>query len=119
MKQILIVEDNEANMKLFCDVLEYKNYTVDKAYDGLEAYEKIKSNNYNLIVLDIQLPKLDGFSLLTKLRDENINYPITLIVSAFAMDKDKQRAYALGCENYITKPIDVINFLSTVEKLVK
>ena len=118
MKKILIVEDNEANMKLFCDILEYKKYAVEKAFDGLEAYEKIKSNNYDLIVLDIQLPKMDGFSLLTKLKDDNVNLPKTLIVSAFAMDKDKQRAYALGCENYITKPIDIMNFLSTVEKLI-
>ena len=69
------------------------------------------------MILDIQLPVLDGFSLLKKLKGENIKYPKTIIVSAFAMDKDKQTAKMLGCENYITKPIDIMNVLATVEKL--
>ena len=74
MKKILIVEDNAANMKLFCDVLEYKNYSVEKATDGLEAYEKIKSMQFDLVVLDIQLPKLDGLSLLKKIKEEKITF---------------------------------------------
>ena len=119
MKKILIVEDNPTNMKLFADILEAKNYSVTKTYDGLEAYGVIKENSFDLMILDIQLPELDGFSLLKKLKDENINYPQTLIVSAFAMDKDKQKAKALGCDNYITKPIDIMNFLATVKKLTK
>ncbi len=119
MKNILIVEDNPTNMKLFADILEAKNYSVTKTYDGLEAYGVIKENSFDLMILDIQLPELDGFSLLKKLKDENINCPQTLIVSAFAMDKDKQKAKALGCDNYITKPIDIMNFLATVEKLAK
>ncbi|HIQ89420.1 TPA: response regulator [Candidatus Galligastranaerophilus faecipullorum] len=119
MKKILIVEDSPVNMKLFTDILEAKNYDVTKTYDGKEAYEKIKSSAYDLMILDIQLPVLDGFSLLKKLKDENIKYPKTIIVSAFAMDKDKQTAKMLGCENYITKPIDIMNFLAAVEKLAK
>lgn len=119
MKKILIVEDNPVNMKLFADILEAKNYDVTKTYDGEEAYKKIKSSAYDLMILDIQLPVLDGFSLLKKLKDENIKYPKTIIVSAFAMDKDKQTAKMLGCENYITKPIDIMNFLAAVEKLAK
>lgn len=119
MKKILIVEDNPTNMKLFADILEAKGYSVTKTYDGLEAYNVIKENSFDLMILDIQLPELDGFSLLKKLKDENINCPKTLIVSAFAMDKDKQKAKALGCDNYITKPIDIMNFLATVEKLAK
>ena len=119
MKKILIVEDNPTNMKLFADILEAKGYSVTKTYHGLEAYGVIKENSFDLMILDIQLPELDGFSLLKKLKDENINCPKTLIVSAFAMDKDKQKAKALGCDNYITKPIDIMNFLATVEKLAK
>ncbi len=119
MNKILIVEDNPTNMKLFADILEAKNYSVTKTYDGLEAYGVIKENSFDLMILDIQLPELDGFSLLKKLKDENINCPKTLIVSAFAMDKDKQKAKALGCDNYITKPIDIMNFLATVKKLTK
>ena len=119
MKKILIVEDNPVNMKLFADKKKKKNYDVTKTYDGEEAYKKIKSSAYDLMILDIQLPVLDGFSLLKKLKGENIKYPKTIIVSAFAMDKDKQTAKMLGCENYITKPIDIMNFLATVEKLAK
>ena len=119
MKKILIVEDNPTNMKLFADILEAKGYSVTKTYDGLEAYGVIKENSFDLMILDIQLPELDGFSLLKKLKDENINCPKTLIVSAFAMHKDKQKPKALGCDNYITKPIDIMNFLATVEKLAK
>ncbi len=117
MKNVLIVEDNETNMKLFADILEAKNYNVTKAFDGLEAYNILKKESFDLLILDIQLPILDGFSLLKKIKDENIDCPNTLIVSAFAMDKDKQTAKALGCNNYITKPIDIMNFLSIVEKL--
>lgn len=117
MKKILIVEDNPTNMKLFADILETKGYNVTKNYDGLEAYNTIKQNHYDLMILDIQLPELDGFSLLKKLNEEKIKYPKTLIVSAFAMDKDKQTAKALGCDNYITKPIDIMNFISMVKKL--
>ncbi len=117
MKKILIVEDNPTNMKLFADILDAKGYIVFKAYDGVEAYDKIKSGSFDLVILDIQLPKLDGFSLLRKLQCDNLNCPKTLIVSAFAMDKDKQTAKALGCENYITKPIDIVNFITIVEKL--
>ena len=119
MKRILIVEDNEFNMKLFADVLEYQHYSVEKAYDGLEAYDKIKNNKYDLIVLDIQLPKLDGFSLLNKLQNENFDIPKVIIASACAMDSDKAKAESLGIKNYITKPIDINNFIETVKKELK
>lgn len=119
MKKILIVEDNELNMKLFYDILQYQKYTLDKAYDGIEAYEKIKKNTYDLIILDIQLPKLDGFSLLEKLQKEKIKYPPVIIASACAMDKDKIKAKEFAIDSYITKPIDINNFINTVKnKLV-
>ena len=119
MKKILVVEDNETNMKLFCDILEYKGYKVTKNFDGQEAYTTIKNNSFDLMILDIQLPKLDGFSLIKKLKEENIKIPKTIVVSAFAMDKDKQNAKMLGCDEYLTKPIDIMNFISTVEKHTK
>ena len=68
MKKILIVEDNELNMKLFYDILSYSKYDVKKAYDGLEAYNIIKENNFDLIILDVQLPKMNAFELLSKLK---------------------------------------------------
>ena len=119
MKKILIVEDNELNMKLFFDILKYQNYEPDKAYDGFEAYDKIRQNNFDLIILDIQLPKLDGFSLLEKLNNEQINIPPVIIASACAMDSDKQRAKEFGINNYITKPIDINNFIKIIQQILQ
>ena len=119
MKNILIVEDNELNMKLFNDILKYQNYETDTAADGLEAYQKIKENSYNLIILDIQLPKLDGFSLLEKLQKEKITIPPVIIASACAMDTDKLKAKNYGIDTYLTKPIDINNFITTVKNKIE
>ncbi len=103
-------------MKLFYDILTYQNYDVEKAYDGLEAYQKIESNKYDLIILDIQLPKMDGFKVLKKLKEKNISLSNIIIVSACAMDEDKAKAKAFNIETYLTKPIDINNFLKTVKE---
>lgn len=118
MKKVLIVEDNEFNMKLFFDILKYQNYDPQKAYDGIEAYNKILKENYDLIILDIQLPKLDGFSLLEKLTKENVKLPPIIIASACAMDSDKARAKEYGINHYITKPIDLNNFMTVVKSVI-
>ena len=115
MKKILIVEDNELNMKLVFDILQYQKYEPIKAIDGEIAYEKIKSEKFDLIILDIQLPKLNGFELLEKLKKENISLPPVIIASACAMDSDKQLAQKYGINTYITKPIDLNNFIKAVK----
>ena len=116
MKKVLIVEDNELNMKLFFDILKYQNYEPIKALDGLEAYNLIKKEAYDLIILDIQLPKLNGFELLEKLKKDNIVIPPTIIASACAMDEDKNKAKSFGIKDYITKPIDLNNFIKIVKE---
>ena len=116
MKKILIVEDNELNMKLFQDILQYQNYQTDKAMDGVVGLEKIKSNEYDLIILDIQLPKMDGFTILENLKKEEIETPPIIIASACAMDSDKLKAQNYGIKDYITKPIDINNFIKTVKQ---
>lgn len=118
MKKILVVEDNELNMKLFVDILKYQNFDVDVAQDGLVAYEKIKSSFYDLVILDIQLPKLDGFSMLEKLQNENVTIPPIIVASACVMDADKMRAKKYNVENYITKPIDINNFIAIVKQTI-
>ena len=115
-KKILIVEDNELNMKLFFDILTYQTFEVEKSFDGLDAYNKLKENKYDLVILDIQLPKLDGFSLIEKLKYENIILPSIIVVSACAMDSDKQKAKDYGIFDYLTKPIDINNFIKTVKE---
>ena len=116
MKKILIVEDNELNMKLFYDILQFQKYEPIKAMDGLEGYEKIKNNKFDLVVLDIQLPKMTGFQILEKLKEENIEFPPIIIASACAMDEDKKKAQELGIKDYITKPIDISNFIKIVKQ---
>ena len=116
MKKILIVEDNELNMKLFFDILTYQKYSPIKALDGEEAYDKIKSELFDLIILDIQLPKMTGFELLEKLKEENIAIPPVVIASACAMDEDKKKAQSYGINDYITKPIDINSFIKTIKQ---
>jgi len=116
MKKILIVEDNELNMKLFVDILSFHKFETIKANDGEIAYDLIKKNEFDLIILDIQLPKLTGFELLEKLNKENFKIPPVIITSACAMDCDKQKAKEFGIEDYITKPIDINNFIKTVKQ---
>lgn len=116
MKKILIIEDNELNMKLFFDILKYQKYEPIKAMDGLSGYEKIKSEKFDLIILDIQLPKMTGFQILEKLKEENVILPPVIIASACAMDEDKKRAQSYGIDDYITKPIDINNFIKTVKQ---
>ena len=118
MKKILIIEDNELNMKLFYDILKYQNYEPIKAMDGLSGYEKIKNEKFDLIILDIQLPKMTGFQILEKLKSDNFKLPPIIIASACAMDEDKKKALEYGIKDYITKPIDINNFVKVVnEKL--
>ena len=80
MKKILIVEDNELNMKLFYDILLYQKYSPEKAMDGLSAYNLIKNEKFDLIILDIQLPKMTGFELLEKY-DEGVPVAIEMVAS--------------------------------------
>lgn len=116
MKKILIVEDNELNMKLFFDILQYQKYEPIKAFDGLDAYNKIKEDKFDLIILDIQLPGLTGFELLEKIKQENIPHGKIIITSAHAMDSDKQKAKEYEIDDYITKPIDINNFIKTIKQ---
>ncbi len=111
MTKILIAEDNESNMKLMYDLLSSQNYDVHKAFDGEEALQKLKNNNYDLLILDIQMPKKSGYDVL-----KEINTPIkVIIVSACAMEKDIELAKNIGYLNYLTKPIKVFAFLEKVK----
>lgn len=116
MKKILIIEDNEFNMKLFYDILQFQKYHPEKAFDGEEGYKKIKNKKFDLIILDIQLPKMTGFEILERIKKEKIELPPIIIASACAMDEDKKKANALGISDYITKPIDINNFIKVVKQ---
>lgn len=118
-KKILIIEDNEISMKLFADLLITKGYVVSKSYDGEEGYELLKENKFDLLLLDIQLPKMSGFELLERAEKEGLKLPKTVIVSAFATPDEINRAKFYNIKNYITKPIDVMKFIVMIDTLLE
>ncbi len=115
MAQILIVEDNELNLKLMKDILEAQSYTVDTALDGQQGLDKALHNDYALILLDIQMPVVSGYDFL---RAFNKKTPV-IVVSACAMENEVNKAKELGCVDYISKPIQLMEFLNTVKKYLK
>ena len=114
-KTILIVEDNELNMKLFNDLLQAHGYDTLQTKDGNEAVSMTEEHRPDLILMDIQLPKISGLEItkLIKENDELKDIPV-IAVTAFAMKGDEEKIMEGGCDGYIAKPISVPNFLETV-----
>lgn len=114
-KKILIVEDNELNMKLFCDLLEAHSYKTIRARDGQIALDKVRSERPDLILMDIQLPEQSGLEVTRKLQEDPDYAEIPVVaVTAFATHEDEERILQGGCKAYISKPISVRNFIETV-----
>ena len=118
-KTVMIVEDNELNMKLFHDLLDAQGYRTIQTRDGLEALDLAREHRPDLILMDIQLPEVSGLEVTKWLKedDELCRIPI-VAVTAFAMKGDEERILSGGCEAYIAKPISVTNFLDTVAKFL-
>lgn len=114
MSKILLIEDNELNLKLMKDILESQKYEVDAAKDGQDGLDKANSNEYDLILLDLQMPVVSGYDFLDAYKKKT---PV-IVVSACAMDEEISRAKALGCSDFITKPIKIAEFLMTVKNYV-
>jgi two-component system cell cycle response regulator DivK len=114
-KTVLIVEDNELNMKLFNDLLEAHGYVTLKTADGIQAIELARQHRPNLILMDIQLPEVSGLDVTRWLKeDEDLKSIPVVAVTAFAMKGDEERIRKGGCEAYLSKPISVAKFLETV-----
>ncbi len=119
-KKILIVEDNELNMKLFHDLLESKGYDILQTRDGMEALKMARAHMPDLILMDIQLPEVSGLEITKWLKeDDNLKRIPVVAVTAFAMKGDEEKIREGGCEAYIAKPISVTNFLETVEQFLR
>jgi two-component system, cell cycle response regulator DivK len=119
-KKVLVVEDNELNMKLFNDLLEAHGYKVVQTRDGLSALEMARQHMPDLILMDIQLPEVSGIEVTKWLKeDETLRSIPVIAVTAFAMKGDEQKIREGGCEAYISKPISVMNFLQTIDKFLK
>jgi len=114
-KTVLIVEDNELNMKLFNDLLEAHGYATLKTGHGIEAMELARAHKPDLILMDIQLPEVSGLEVTRWLKqDEELRSIPVIAVTAFAMKGDEERIREGGCEAYLSKPISVAKFLQTV-----
>ena len=114
-KTVLIVEDNELNMKLFHDLLEAHGYATVGTRNGIEALDLARKHRPDLILMDIQLPEVSGLEVTKWLKDDETLAHIPVIaVTAFAMKGDEERIRAGGCAAYIAKPISVAHFLETV-----
>ncbi len=118
-KTVLIVEDNELNMKLFNDLLDAHGYRTLQTRDGMEALDMARTHKPDLILMDIQLPEVSGLEVTKWLKadDELQGIPV-VAVTAFAMKGDEEKIREGGCEAYISKPISVATFLDTVRKFI-
>lgn len=118
-KTVLIVEDNELNMKLFNDLLDAHGYRTLQTRDGMEALDMARLHKPDLILMDIQLPEVSGLEVTKWLKadDELQSIPV-IAVTAFAMKGDEEKIREGGCEAYISKPISVATFLDTVRKFI-
>ena len=120
VKTVLVVEDNELNMKLFNDLLEAHGYRVLKTRDGLSALDMARTHMPDLILMDIQLPEVSGIEVTKCLKEDDVLRKIPVIaVTAFAMKGDEEKIREGGCEAYISKPISVVSFLQTIDGFLK
>jgi two-component system cell cycle response regulator DivK len=115
-KTVLIVEDNELNMKLFHDLLDAHGYNILQTKDGMEALDIAREHHPDLILMDIQLPGMDGLQATAILKtDEATRHIPVIALTALAMKGDEERILAAGCDGYIAKPLDYKDFLAVVK----
>ena len=116
-KTVLVVEDNELNMKLFHDLLEASGYNILQTRSGLEAIDIAREHRPDLILMDIQLPEVSGLEVTKWIKEDDDLRAIPVIaVTAFAMKGDEERIRQGGCEAYISKPISIATFLDAVRR---
>ena len=118
-KKILVVEDNDLNMKLVRGLLSLGNYRMLEAKDAELGIQMAHKHHPDLILMDIQLPGMDGLKATEILsKDDELNEIPIVALTSYAMQGDEEKAKRAGCSGYITKPIDTRNFLNTIEKII-
>lgn len=116
-KTVLVVEDNDLNMKLFCDLLEAHGYATIPTRDGRGVIELVRERRPDLVLMDIQLPEVSGLDITRQLKnDPELNRIPVIAVTAFALKGDEERIRQGGCDAYIAKPISVVRFIETVRQ---
>ena len=118
MFRILIVDDNKHTRRLFKAVLENENYTVFTAENGIDALRVMDEEHIDLVVLDIMMPKMDGYEFTKTLRENQNNLPI-LMVSAKQLPEDKKKGFLVGTDDYMTKPVDEDEMLLRIKALLR
>ncbi|KQM31324.1 response regulator [Sphingomonas sp. Leaf10] len=118
-KRVLVVEDNELNLKLFCDLLGAHGYDTEPVRDGREAVTRARGFLPDLIITDIQLPHMTGLELITMLKgDTRLRTIPIMAVTAYSGRDDEDRVRAAGANAYVTKPISVVRFIGEVRGLL-
>lgn len=116
-KTVLVVEDNDLNMKLFCDLLEAHGYKTIPTRDGRGVLDLVRERRPDLVLMDIQLPEVSGLDITRQLKnDPELNKTPVIAVTAFALKGDEERIRQGGCDAYISKPISVARFIETVRQ---
>lgn len=118
--KVLIVEDNDLNLKLFYDLLMIQNYNVITSKDGIGILHLVQQERPNLILMDIQLSGVSGIDLIQELKqnDDTASIPI-IAITAFAMKNDEAKICASGCDMYLPKPVSIELFFQTLHKFIK
>lgn len=118
-KKVLIVEDNDLNLKLFRDLLEANGYQTVETKEGLNATELARQHRPDLILMDIQLPEISGLDVTRRIKSDKEICDIPIVaVTAFAMKDDEEKILRAGCEAYLSKPISITHFLETVRRFI-
>ncbi|WP_166042103.1 response regulator [Sphingosinicella sp. YJ22] len=118
-QKILIVEDNELNLRLFCDLLRAHGFEVEPVRDGREALDRAREFEPELVVMDIQMPHISGLELIEQMKQEEALAPVpVLAVTAYAAKGDEERIRDAGAEGYVSKPISVMKFVEAVRALL-
>jgi two-component system cell cycle response regulator DivK len=119
-QKILVVEDNELNLKLFCDLLGAHGYEAEPVRDGREALERARAFAPDLVIMDIQMPHISGLELIEQMKgDEELRRTPIMAVTAYAARGDEERIRDAGAEGYVSKPISVIRFVEAVRLLLE
>ncbi len=120
VKKILIVEDDEKSLYLARFILEKEGYDVIEAKDGLEALDKISKETPDLILMDMQLPRLDGYEATRRIKaDEKLSKVLVIALTAYAMKGDREKTIDAGCSGHIEKPIDPVTFAEYIKKFME
>lgn len=118
-KQVLVVEDNELNLKLFCDLLRAHEFAAEAVKDGREALARARAVHPDLIVMDIQMPHVTGLELIQQIRrDPVLKATPIMAVTAYSGPEDEERIRAAGANAYVSKPISLARFMEQVRALI-